>query len=317
MAERMRGEENFLEVPVLRTVHRRQAVSVFGTIGHALNCICSFPNVLEKVCAVAEKFRPDIVVVDREFFLPWIAKLKKWPLISIDHSHVLKACEYEVPWGQKVSWGLAMVNDYLLYDVSRHNLIVSFFHPGLKRTQRKGELNLLLPPVLRDEVRAFSPRRGDYVFVYQSSATFSRLLEPLKKLDREVVIYGMSHCEKQEGNLIFRGFSERRLLEDLSGASYAVVNGGHNVICEALYYEKPILCFPIRGLFEQFLNAWYVRALGYGDYSLDLSPSLDLFRRFEISLDKYREKIQRGFEDGTERVCQALEAAIALYAEKS
>jgi uncharacterized protein (TIGR00661 family) len=281
-------------------------------MGYMGKCVSAMGKIKRELIDVAENFKPDVVVVDREFFLPWVAKAMNWPLISIDHSHVMKACDYPVPWGQRLSWALAMVNDYVLYDVSRYNLIVSFFHPPLKRSQRKGEVNRLLGPVLRQGVKKHERRVGDYVFVYQTSATFEGLLPVLKRLSHEVVIYGMSGVERVEGNLHFRAFDEDRLLEDLSGCAYAVVNGGHNVICEALYYGKPVLCFPIHGLYEQFLNAWHVAALGYGDYSLSMRPCEMLFKKFELRLEFYRDQVLKKFNDGSLEACRALEEAIAL-----
>ncbi len=312
VAELMKGRENFLEVPVLRTVHRKHRVSVTRTVGYMGSCLSVMGKVKRSLLEVVDKFKPDVAVVDREFFLPWVAKAIGLPLISIDHSHVMKACEYPVPWRERISWALAMMNDYVLYDLSRYNLIVSFFHPPLKQRQRAGEINRLLGPVLRKDVKRYSGKVGDYVFVYQTSATFKGLLPVLKQLKREVVIYGMSAEDRREGNLHFRAFDVEGLLRDLSGACYAVVNGGHNVICEALYYGKPVFCFPIHGLFEQFLNAWHVASLGYGAYSVSMRPCEKLFKNFEMHLEKYREQVLGKFRDGTEEACRVLEEVIDL-----
>ena len=82
-----------------------------------------------------------------------------------------------------------------------------------------------------------------------------------------------------------------------------MVNGGHNLICEALHFGKPVLCFPIARLFEQFINAWHVRALGYGDFSTDPRPGMAIFAAFERRLDDYRAAIAAaGSFDGTARV---------------
>jgi hypothetical protein len=67
-----------------------------------------------------------------------------------------------------------------------------------------------------------------------------------------------------------------------------------------------VFCFPIAWHFEQFLNATYVRQLGYGDFSLTRQPSLELFRNFELRLDEYRGNISRKFVDGTESVVRRI-----------
>jgi uncharacterized protein (TIGR00661 family) len=127
-------------------------------------------------------------------------------------------------------------------------------------------------------------------------------------------VYGYRNEQATDGNVTFKPFDPRAILEDLASCAYAVVNGGHNVICEALAFGKPLLCFPVRTHFEQFLNAAHVRSLGYGDFSMTREPTIELFDRFEQHLDEYRAAIRRGFVDGTERVVQRLRTIIAEYA---
>ena len=114
-----------LEVPVLRTVHRQQRVSVARTCGHILRCHLDLPRVTAQLMEKIDSWQPDLAICDREFFLPHAARRTGLPCLSIDHSHVMKACRYPVPPGEKVSWALAMINDYAFFDLTRHNLIVS------------------------------------------------------------------------------------------------------------------------------------------------------------------------------------------------
>ena len=162
----------------------------------------------------------------------------------------------------------------------------------------------LLPPVLRPAVTQMQSSPGDHVLVYQTSATFKPLLAPLAQLDRPVIVYGYgTETEHRRGNLLFKPYDDRRILADLAGCAYAVVNGGHNLICEALHFGKPVLCFPIARLFEQFINAWHVRSLGYGDFCVDPHPGKAVFAAFERNLDAYRAAVAAaGGFDGTARV---------------
>jgi uncharacterized protein (TIGR00661 family) len=303
-----------LEVPVLRTVHKRGRVSVSSTIGQIAGRVTESPRIVGQIRAVIESWQPDMAICDREFFLPIAARRAKLRCISLDHSHVLKACRYPVPISEKLSWSLAMVNDYLFFDWTRHHLIVSFFHPPLKPRPRRGEINELLPPVLRQAVTQRTWRHdGEHVLVYQTSATFRPLLHALKGIKRPVIAYGFGMAtEAHEGNIHFKPYDAREILNDLAGCAYAVVNGGHNLISEALYYGKPVLCFPIARLFEQFINAYHVRALGYGDYSTETQPSTKTFQNFERNLGHYRARIAAaGSFDGTARVVARLREVIA------
>ncbi len=302
------------EVPVLRTVHKKGKVSVTAVLGQIGGRLADTPRVLREIARVIDDFQPDLAICDREFFLPLACRRAGLRCLSLDHSHVLKACKYPVPADQRLSWSLAMLNDYLLFNFTRHHLIVSFFHPPLRRRAPGSRtVDELLPPVLRPAVTRVNPRTGEHVLVYQTSATFRPLLEPLAKLKRPVIVYGFgTQTEEQRGNLIFKPYDDRGILEDLAGCAYAVVNGGHNLICEALHFGKPVLCFPIARLFEQFINAWHVRALDYGDFSTDPQPGSAIFEAFERRLDDYRAAIAAaGSFDGTARVVARVREIIA------
>ncbi len=295
---------NVHEVPVLRTVHKKGKVSVPAVLGQIGGRLADTPRVLREIGGLIDSFQPDLAICDREFFLPLACRRAGLRCIALDHSHVLKACAYPVPAGQQLSWTLAMLNDYFLFDFTSHHLIVSFFHPPLRPHLRGNIVDELLPPVLRPAVTQVDPRAGEHVLVYQTSATFRPLLEPLAGLDRPVIVYGYgTTTEERRGNLLFKPYDDRAILEDLAGCAYAVVNGGHNLICEALHFGKPVLCFPIAGLFEQFINAWHVRSLGYGDFCTNPRPGLPVFTAFEQQLDNLRANIAAaGSFDGTARV---------------
>ena len=311
---------NLHEVPVLRTVHRHGRVSVARVIGQIGGRLLDAPRVLRGLRRLIDDFQPDLAVCDREFFLPIACRQKHLRCLSLDHSHVLKACRYPVPASERLSWSLAMLNDYLLFDLTHHHLIVSFFHPPLRcRRRGRGDVDELLPPVLRPAVTQTAARTGEHVLVYQTSATFRPLLEPLARLDRPVIVYGYgTETEHRRGNLVFKPYDNRGILDDLAGCAYAVVNGGHNLICEALYFGKPVLCFPIARLFEQFINAWHVRALGFGAFSTDPAPRRSIFDAFERHLDEYRANIaaKAGGFDGTARVAERLGEIISAQVSK-
>lgn len=143
---------------------------------------------------------------------------------------------------------------------------------------------------------------GEHLLIYQTSPTFTQLIDAARQLPRRVIVYGFRNAHSVEGNLTFKPFDPQAILADLASCAYAVVNGGHNLICEALAYGKPLLCFPIAGQFEQFINAWHVRALGYGDFSTSRQPTPALFSQFEPRLDLFRQNIQGTFVDGTDIV---------------
>jgi uncharacterized protein (TIGR00661 family) len=298
-----------LEVPVKRTIHKNQRVSVPATVGQIARCVTKFPETRRQIVDLIQRWQPDIAICDREIFLPHAARAAGLKCVSLDHSHILPACRYPVPDGQRLSWALARLEDELFFNFTRHNLIVSFFHPELKRNSRMK--NELLPPILRPQIKEIHPSDGDHILIYQTSPTFTALLDAARQLSRRVIVYGFRNEHAVEGNLTFKPFHPVSILEDLAGCAYAVVNGGHNLICEALALRKPVLCLPINGQFEQFINAWHVRELGYGDFSTGRLPEPKLFAQFETRLDQFRQNISAKFVDGTDAVIGRVREVLA------
>lgn len=302
----MRDQYPVLEVPVLRTMHRNQQVDLPATVAQIGRRVFEAPSVTARIAELIRSWQPDLAICDREFFLPLACRRVGLPCLSVNHSRLLIACRYPVPAGQRASWFLATVNDHLLYNHTPYHLIVSFYTLPLRKPGR----DEWMPPVLRREVTDFRPANGDHVLVYQTSPTFGPLIKTLKQLSRPVVVYGFQERHETVGNITFQPYHPQRILEDLAGCAYAVVNGGHNLISEAFYFGKPVLCFPIANLFEQFLNAWQVRELGYGDFSASLHPAVGLFTAFERQLENCRNALRNREFDGTEKVVGRINAFI-------
>jgi uncharacterized protein (TIGR00661 family) len=303
-----------IEVPVKRTIHKNQRVSIPATIGQIARCAIKFPSTQRQILDLIHRWQPGIAICDREIFLPHAARAAGLECVSLDHSHILQACRYPVPRGQRVSWTLARLEDTLFFNLTQRNLIVSFFHPELKPSGKT--INELLPPVLRPEIQQVHPSDGEHVLIYQTSPTFTALLDAARQLSRRIIVYGFRNEHAVEGNITFKPFHPVSILEDLATCAYAVVNGGHNLICEALALNKPLLCFPITGQFEQYINAWHVRAKGCGDFSTSRQPPPSLFAQFEKRLDEYRQNIRANFVDGTDAVISRVRELISKQASR-
>ena len=105
-----------------------------------------------------------------------------------------------------------------------------------------------------------------------------------------MVVYGYGR-DAVEGNLTFKSFSEHGLLEDMAQSAYVICGGGHTLMSEALYYGKPIISLPVKGAFEQWLNAHYLEKLGYGRHLDMLSLTAGAIADFEQDLEGRRRRV--------------------------
>ncbi len=116
--------------------------------------------------------------------------------------------------------------------------------------------------------------------------------------------------EGREGNLLFKAKSEEGFLDDLATCAYVVCGGGHSMISEALYFGKPVISFPIKGAFEQYINALYLERLGYGRCFTGPYLQPEIIPQFESRLEDFRDRIRQTNFCGNETIFGQVEQFI-------
>jgi uncharacterized protein (TIGR00661 family) len=261
--------------------------------------------VIKRLQGIMSEFDPQLILSDWEYFTPLAALKSGRDCFSFDHQHIMSHCRYDPPGGQRFNRWSCVLSARRLFSNASHYLIVSFF----RLDPINPTITEVLPPLIRREVLDHSRSDGDHVLVYQTSPTFGELLPLLESLDDRFVLYGLGARQSRK-NLIFRPPSGDRFLEDLASSRYCIVNGGHNVICEALFYGKPIFCFPIANQFEQMLNSHFVAQLGFGDYSIDAKSARADLDLFISRLPQFKARIAEHDFFGNTAVCSRLEELI-------
>jgi uncharacterized protein (TIGR00661 family) len=298
-----------LEAPMLATYYRDNKVDVAGTVNNGLNIIFRKGSLLRPLCEEVERFQPDLVLSDYEHFSQLIAKRLGLKLISVDNQHLIIKCKIDPPREELISRLLLSASMRLLYNHADYYFIASFFQPPALDP----ETTEVFPTLLRNSVKDFEPVEGEHALVYQTTQTFAPLLERLKGLPFKFRVHGLGN-RPQEGNITFRPHtpSGELFLEDLAGCKFVIANGGGNVISEALYFGKPVFSFPIKGAYEQFLNAYMLKKLGYGDYCDAKVPDANSIMEFSRRVENYKENISKKVFFGNAKLCQALNRRLAV-----
>lgn len=297
---------NVEDIPMLSTYYKDNRVDIPATVGNALRVLCCGSRIRNRIADVIRNFDPDQILTDYEYFTPLAARKLGRDCISLDHQHILTHCDYQSPPSERLSRLLTCSTVKYLYSNCSRFLIVSFFNLAPKNPKN----TVVLPPLIREAVRRTKTRTGDHVLVYQTSPTFHRLFPLLEKVNSKFIVYGFGARPAQK-NLIFKAPSTQGFLEDLASSRYAITNGGHNVLCEAIYLGKPVLAFPIAKAYEQFINSYFLTVCGYGSYSVSLNPSEQLFVDFEKRLDEFKENIKKGHFLGNQELAHLLEDLIS------
>ncbi|MEW6386894.1 MAG: glycosyltransferase family protein [Thermodesulfobacteriota bacterium] len=297
-AEILRPEFPVVECPSLVTVVRAQRVAKGATLAQNFLIWRQRHQVRRQLLELLDQYQPDAVLNDYEFFLPQVCREAGLPCLSLDHQHVIPFCRHAVPPGQWASYLTTRLIIQHLYSRASHYLVTSFFRPRLKPGLSQVRL---APPLLRESVRQIRPQAGEHVVAYQGYSTFARFFPLLQAIPRPVLVYGFDR-EHREGNLTFRRTSEEGFLADLAACRYVVCGGSHSLLSEALFYGKPVLSFPIKDAFEQFLNAFYVNREGYGNFSQSFRPDPKIIPAFEAKLGDFQKNIQKGQFCGNQEI---------------
>ena len=151
--------------------------------------VSRWPAPAREVYRRALAFKPDVVITDCESFATLFALRHSLPLISIDHIHAIDRCRHDPGllrghegdlWTSRQMVGTKVPN-------AAHYVITTFYYPLLLEPR-----TTLVPPILRPEILAARPERGDHLLVYQSTPVSPRLTEALAASGCESLTAGLT-----------------------------------------------------------------------------------------------------------------------------
>ncbi len=293
------------EIAGLNMVYEDNEVQRRRTALDFIKKLPGFAENFETMTRLSEGFRPELVISDFESLSYFYAKKHDLPVLSIDNMQIINRCrlDIDVPVEEQASWQLAKGIVKAKLPHCDHYLITTFFFPEVRKARTS-----LFPPILRDGVLDAERSMGDHVLVYQTSDTFHDLVPTLQRLPGRFFVYGLKRDEEL-GNVTLKGFSEDGFVRDLASARAVLAGGGFSLMGEAVYLGKPMLSVPLKGQFEQTLNALYLAKLGYGEYHRELSER-GIARFLERAPD-YAKNVAAHRQDRNRAILDKLDALIA------
>jgi len=289
------------------TVYENNAVNDKKTFINAMKYLPrDVKDNIRLLYGIANKFKPDLIISDFEFYSNILSKIIRVPMISIDNMHVITQCKIDVP--KKFSRDKLKAEGVVRSFIQRPQkyIITSYFYPEVKNTEKVS----IFPPILRKEILELKPVKGDNVLVYQTSSSNLELIDLLKKFEENFIIYGFDK-DAVEDNLTYRKFNEDQFFEDLGSCKAVIANGGFTLLSEAIYLKKPVLSVPVKGQFEQILNAIYLEKLGYGEFHEQLS--VEVLENFLKNLEEYDEALKTYTQNGNKSILGEIDRQIEIY----
>jgi uncharacterized protein (TIGR00661 family) len=250
------------------------------------------PDTVRRWVDEVDDWQPDAVITDFEPLAGVYARLTRTPLLAVGNINMLDRCLHdpEIVGAEREDFLLARTVAHSMVTGAVEYIVTTFFKAPLARGR-----TTLVPPIVRPEIVDAESVRGDHLVVYSSGD--DALIEALRSADVRCLVYGMRGGPDRavlDGNLEFRPRSSEGFLEALRTARGVVAGGGFSLLSEAVYLGKPILSVPLRGQFEQVMNARYVDRLGYGMCATRVTPELlrefaDRIPEFEGALARYEQ----------------------------
>lgn len=269
--------EQVAGVQGLHMVYRDNKVHRVHTMVKGLITARQLRPDLKRIKNLLRDFRPEVVITDFDFHGFMIAKLWHLPLVSIDNVQIVTQAALKIAPEDLLNFELNYLVARLMVPTADYYCITTFFQPELKRPYKKNKV-FFVPPVLRTRLLEQKASVGRHILVYQTADSYERLWPILEKTKERYIIYNTLRRATGSRHLIFKPFSEAGLIADLASAKAVIVNGGFNLITEALYFGKPVLSLPIKNFYEQKLNALTLEREGLGLMSERLTtPILNEF----------------------------------------
>jgi uncharacterized protein (TIGR00661 family) len=299
--------EDVYKIYGFNTVYENNAVNDKKTFIKAMkNLPRDVRDNIKLLYSIANEFKPDIIISDFEFYSNILSKIIRVPMISIDNMHVITQCQINVPrkYSRDKLKAEGVVRSFIMRP--QKYLITSYFYPDIKNNDKVS----MFPPILREEILNLKPVKGEHVLVYQTSTSNSELIQTLKDIDENFIVYGFD-SEKVDKNLKYRKFNEDQFFSDLESCKAVLANGGFTLISESIYLKKPVLSIPVKGQFEQILNAIYLERLGYGEFHEELN--VGIVEQFLSRLNIYDESLRSYHQNGNKALLKELDRLIKIY----
>ncbi len=192
----------------------------------------------------------DLVINDFEPVTAWASVLRRKPCISLSHLSAILTTGVPKPEGVDFRRDLA-----LRYYAPCSHSYGFHYHPSNDH---------LFTPVIRQQVREATNRKGKHVTVYLPSYTEEELVSVFSSFSgTEWEIFSKhSSTERVCGNILIRPVDNDSFVESIAQGKAVLCGAGFQTPAEALYLGKKLMVIPMEQHFDQYYNAAALSDLG-------------------------------------------------------
>jgi uncharacterized protein (TIGR00661 family) len=283
----------------------------WATVKHTMTAATrELPGSVRRWMDAVSEWEPEVVVTDFEPLSGIYARSSHTPLVCVDNIHMIDRCRHddEITAGARDDYRIARAVTRAMVPAAGDYVITTFFRPPLARGR-----TVLVPPIVRPDIEAAKPARGEHLLVYSGGS--EDLIDALRDCGVPSRVYGMRDGDEvgtTDGSIEYRARSIDGFLEDLVSARGVITGGGFSLLSEAVYLGKPVLSVPLHGQFEQLMNARYLHREGYGMCAPAIDPAT--LTAFLDGLDSYNERLEGYVQDGNAEAIETITELVTAAA---
>lgn len=185
-------------------------------------------------------------------------------MVSIAHQYLFLHPDFEFPKESRLQLASLRFFTKVTTIGATRVLALSF----RKMRELPNERIVVVPPLLRSEVIAMKPTKGDYLHGYLLNSGFAEEVKEWHEMKPEIPLHffwdkkGAAKEIKVDDSLSFHQLDDELFLHYMAGSKAYATTAGFESVCEAMYLEKPVLMIPTH--IEQACNAFDAMQSGAG-----------------------------------------------------
>ncbi|WP_258101592.1 glycosyltransferase family protein [Marinoscillum pacificum] len=288
-------ELEHLDSPNFVTDKNQKSVKPFRTIVYSLLKSQKYIKSINRIDEIVKEDQPDVIINFYDFLggLYNFSRRPKAKFVCIAHQFLIAHPEFEFPPKRQLDKISLQMGNRIASLGADKILALSFQHFDYDHRKKL----VVVPPLLREEVKSKTPTSGDHYLVYMVNPGYATEVDQFHQNNPEQSL----HCfwdksDKPEtyqvdDSLTYHQLNDEKFIDKMANCQGYVTTAGFESVCEAMYLGKPVLMVPVAGHYEQACNAVDAKKAGAGIFS----------DRFDIGLLKEyiprHENIQSKFQN--------------------
>jgi uncharacterized protein (TIGR00661 family) len=259
---------SLFESPNFVTDKNQKSINLSKTIWQNLLKFRFFKTSLKQIDYLVKTHKPDVIlnfydVLGGIYNALYRPKCLFW---VIGHQYLIHHPEFPFATGQPIQKLLFRVNTHIT-SLGADLLLALSFRP----MQAHNLENLLvLPPLLRKEVKKLKPTQGGFFLAYIVNPGYADevIQAAIDNPDLKIEAFWDKKDEPKIKwplpNLTFHQVDDVLFLEKMAACIGLLSTAGFESVCEAMYLGKHVLMVPVAGQYEQACNAIDAQISGAG-----------------------------------------------------